>query len=497
MTFFRFGFLLSLCSTIAFVCSWQVVYFKPTVVMQQYYLNSGTVKRNISNITELEATRETLAENVDEEIEENFELRKCDKPVSTFVFLRTHKTGSTTLRAFLHGYVDRYKFSKYMAWHHPWPYSAGYPGLFKCKYMVPKGSLINTQHTRFNPEEMKKCFNNDTRYFTILRRPWENFLSTYFYFRDKQSFLVGCDGMPKVYIKQGRTMSTGQFLAEAATLLKPEIPFYFRFRNFQSHNLGIDAMLTDEDEIKRQIEDIDKNMHLVMLLEYLDESLILMKELLCFDWDVLSKYEHKNSRKYTPTMMKDDEERKNFEHLYNIDLMLYDHFNKTFWKRVDAYGREKMAENLKILRSKRKARKKRSIWPAKLLKVGVTMKHELELELQEYMNNHSGKCYYPRRNPMPAGSIPVETVVTNPKPGLNSSKNRSYESKTWFNYTEYCSNKVNTGCTAINKCSNKSKAWFKSTKNCSYKSETEFKYNQLCSNNSKASIKSTKTQKIC
>ena len=33
---------------------------------------------------------------------------------------------------------------------------------------------------------------------------------------------------------------------------------------------------------------------------------------------------------------------------------MYDYFNKTFWKKVDAYGRERMEKDLWILRSLRK-----------------------------------------------------------------------------------------------------------------------------------------------
>ena len=39
------------------------------------------------------------------------------------------------------------------------------------------------------------------------------------------------------------------------------------------------------------------------------------------------------------------------------DLMLYEHFNKTFWRKVEAFGRERMERSVKALRMKNKLRK--------------------------------------------------------------------------------------------------------------------------------------------
>lgn len=38
----------------------------------------------------------------------------------------------------------------------------------------------------------------------------------------------------------------------------------------------------------------------------------------------------------------------------NADFQLYDHFNKTFWRRVDAFGRERMDAELESFRAEQK-----------------------------------------------------------------------------------------------------------------------------------------------
>ena len=38
----------------------------------------------------------------------------------------------------------------------------------------------------------------------------------------------------------------------------------------------------------------------------------------------------------------------------NADVQLYDHFNKTFWRRVDAFGRDRMEKELIQFRAEQK-----------------------------------------------------------------------------------------------------------------------------------------------
>ena len=51
----------------------------------------------------------------------------------------------------------------------------------------------------------------------------------------------------------------------------------FRSKNFQSFDLGLDALLENEREIKQAIHQLDSQLDLVMIAEYMDESLVLLK----------------------------------------------------------------------------------------------------------------------------------------------------------------------------------------------------------------------------
>lgn len=43
------------------------------------------------------------------------------------------------------------------------------------------------------------------------------------------------------------------------------------------------------------------------------------------------------------------------------DNRLYDYFNKTFWNRVDVYGKQRMAEDLEVFQRKQKEAEKKCI----------------------------------------------------------------------------------------------------------------------------------------
>jgi len=60
--------------------------------------------------------------------------------------------------------------------------------------------------------------------------------------------------------------------------------FSYKTLNYQSFDLGLDPMLSDDKGISKAVTDMSKDMDLVMLLEYFDESLILLKVYFWIRW---------------------------------------------------------------------------------------------------------------------------------------------------------------------------------------------------------------------
>ena len=113
--------------------------------------------------------------------------------------------------------------------------------------------------------------------------------------------------------------------------MKGKKVWYWR-RNGQLYDLGFDHKYdNNKSAILRKIGQLSREIDLMIINEYFDEALILLKKLMCWDYeDIL--YISKGMRSST--------------HRFNIsnvvadkgDVMLYDHFNGTFWTKIQEYG---------------------------------------------------------------------------------------------------------------------------------------------------------------
>ncbi|KAJ7379642.1 galactose-3-O-sulfotransferase 1 [Desmophyllum pertusum] len=138
-------------------------------------------------------------EDVDEEAELDEEDEKQDsstessfvqydelscKPHENIAFLKTHKTGSSTLTNILNRYADLRELN--MALPAPHLYRFGWPGYFHWRAVdlwrlngEPAHVLCN--HARYNRPAMDVVMHGDTKYITILRDPVYQFESTFNY----------------------------------------------------------------------------------------------------------------------------------------------------------------------------------------------------------------------------------------------------------------------------------------------------------------------------
>jgi len=109
-------------------------------------------------------------------------------------------------------------------------------------------------------------------------------------------------------------------------------------RNPMLYDLGLDfRYYQDKKAVLDYINFLGKEFDLVMIMEYFDESVVLLKRLMCWDWDDVVFIKHNERQK---------EEKKNMSQVLQVnikswnaaDLLLYDHFNKTLWKKIAAEG---------------------------------------------------------------------------------------------------------------------------------------------------------------
>ncbi|XP_009872437.1 PREDICTED: galactosylceramide sulfotransferase [Apaloderma vittatum] len=230
--------------------------------------------------------------------------RSC-LPKLNVMFMKTHKTASSTILniLFRFGEKHRLKFA--------FPNGRNdfyYPSYFERSQVqhYRPGACFNIicNHMRFHYEEVRKLLPADATFVTVLRAP------AHWPYYDPNGF---------------------------------NAPY---LQNLLFFDLGYDNnMNANSPLVEENIQEIDRRFHLVMLLEYFDESLVLLKDLLCWQLeDVL--YFKLNARKGSTVSRLTPELYEKATSWNLIDAKLYRYFNATFWRKVEAYGRERMAKDV-------------------------------------------------------------------------------------------------------------------------------------------------------
>lgn len=123
--------------------------------------------------------------------------------------------------------------------------------------------------------------------------------------------------------------------------------------NLLTFDFGFDNTLTEassgvDKEAQTAIAAIEKDFHLILISEYFDESVILLRHELCWSMEDVLSFKLNTRAKTTPVSPSTAEKIKRWNAL---DWRIYVHFNATFWKKVDSVvGRERMEEELAELR---------------------------------------------------------------------------------------------------------------------------------------------------
>ncbi|OWF40397.1 Galactose-3-O-sulfotransferase 3 [Mizuhopecten yessoensis] len=198
---------------------------------------------------------------------------EVDVPVRHIVFIKVHKAAGTTVQnIFL-----RYGYVKDLVFTLPMYDSTISIRRFVTGYNVrppPKNKSFDI--VRFSRESFSKVQPNDSRYIGIVREPFHQFQFNLQYYR--QRYVVNIPGNKAVL----------EYLLHNDK--------YMRFRggggntstyNRMSYDFGFPDSLfwsKDQDEIENYLMKLDNDIDLVMVTEYFDESIVLMRRLL--NWDL-------------------------------------------------------------------------------------------------------------------------------------------------------------------------------------------------------------------
>ena len=111
---------------------------------------------------------------------------------------------------------------------------------------------------------------------------------------------------------------------------------------------GYESINYTQEEITKILYELEEDFNHIMIIEYLLESLILLKEDLNLTYDEVSSLrknvainkESKIGEEFKPSLRA----------WQSLDVALYNHFNRTLWKRIEKFGYDRMKEEVETLR---------------------------------------------------------------------------------------------------------------------------------------------------
>lgn len=276
---------------------------------------------------------------------------KCTERIN-IAFLKTHKCASTTVQNILFrfgatrnltfmlpergNYLSREPLQRRHVDRLPW-HELGYN--------------ILALHTRWNHSAVRGMMPADTMFVTVLRDPLALFRSLYSYsqldrFRSLERFA------------SAPTLSLEPFTRAAnlslERLTRPASPSRRRLlgvlgRNQMLWDLGVPPKLWgSQAAVMDHVWILQRQFHLVMIAERLDESLVLLSRLMCWRMaDVVAL--DLNVRLPAAREEISEEATNRLKHWLEADYTLYRHFQRRFNLMIDQYGRERMRMDVEEL----------------------------------------------------------------------------------------------------------------------------------------------------
>ncbi|EDO33410.1 predicted protein, partial [Nematostella vectensis] len=272
-------------------------------------------------------------------------------PEQSIVFLKTHKTGSSTLTNIFNRFADlrelkvalplpgynRFKWPLYFDWSSVDMYRLN-------------GDYANVlcNHARYYRYAMDSVMETGAKYVTILREPVSQFESTFDYM--ELGNLLGLQNVSnamEVFLRRPY-----DFLINVTRRRQGDFPDSLNLaRNGMFFDLGLSPRHYDNrTKVLETILKLDREFSLVLIMEYYDESLVLLKRELCWDLEdiVYAKFNQRATRKKSKLSRK---LRKTIKKWNSADVMLYNFFNKTFWEKIKRHG-DDFYKDLKEFRQK-------------------------------------------------------------------------------------------------------------------------------------------------
>ncbi|KAK6194926.1 hypothetical protein SNE40_000456 [Patella caerulea] len=240
---------------------------------------------------------------------------QCTK-ITHIAFLKVHKCGSTTMSNILHRFALRYNLNVILPDKNGtrfWVLGVLDKNTHKKIIPVAKGEEYNilAVDTYYNKHIYEQLIPNHPFFLAIFREPVERYISYLFY-----------DGGVSKKLKQ--KMETDPYIFHNYTGGAPPI-----LRDF--------SFYVQHSSLIRFTERMDKEFDMIMVTEYFDQSLILLKRKLCWTFqDIIYITRNKNFRNQGYAVSPTD--RQNIIKQFKHDSIFYEHFKSKLFKELSKLG---------------------------------------------------------------------------------------------------------------------------------------------------------------
>ncbi|KAJ7379647.1 hypothetical protein OS493_014043 [Desmophyllum pertusum] len=280
----------------------------------------------------------------------------CDakRPFKNVVLLKTHRTGSGTLANLLYRYGDLndldFALPKQRSYDFYWPLHFN-PSFVDKAYLnsTSPNLLINA---RYSADTMASFMPKDSYYIAMIRKPMSHFESVFYGYQ-----------IDTILGMTNTSNPLDEFLTKPRLYLLHYLQQEPRFdininmaKNGQIFDLGLQhKYYNDPVMIKKHIDDLAEKIDLVLLMEYYDESLVLLKRELCWDLDDVIYFKlNQRSQEYKQTNITDQQQMQ-INDWNSADAALYEFFNKTFWNKIANQDHTSFYQEVRELRRKVKS----------------------------------------------------------------------------------------------------------------------------------------------
>ncbi|XP_077985314.1 galactosylceramide sulfotransferase-like [Glandiceps talaboti] len=298
-----------------------------------YVFDRSPEKANVVEIDKLRENKDMVTTNP--------ATKDTCRPENNFVFIKTSKTGGSTLANIFFRYGVKKNLVAALDADHifaiDYNSTEDIYNILKYNCSDFPGYNFMANHILYHRNAMDNVVNN-AKYITIFRSPESHMKSVYYarFNKELKSTVFNTSNPFSEYLKQ--------IDAEYSKGYSNKFIYPPHF-NSQTFRFGIHYP-DNESVIDAKIKRLDNELDLVLLTDFYDESLLLLKKIMCWDFEDILYLPFKVHKKEEPPITL--EMSKIMGRLMRPDSKLYEHFNNTLWDKVRNYDGDFTTDLLKF-----------------------------------------------------------------------------------------------------------------------------------------------------